>query len=146
MKGKRQIFLNVTQEQMLALLTFCIYIHRDVKRSQELYPTAIRLYLHFSISILNLKKGISEHKTGTFLHSIRLMGTIFVFCFAFKLDSFFLIVFKHWSVLKSRPSLLDLQQPPILTPIQTLFSNTDTKQNFFLQTISTTYQKSQAAS
>lgn len=99
MKEKRQIFLNVTQEQMeLALLTFCIYIHRNVKRSQELYPMATRLHLHFSVSILNLKKGISEQKNRNFLHSTRLMGTMFLFCFVLFQNRFLnFIVFKHWS-------------------------------------------------
>jgi hypothetical protein len=51
-------------------------IHRNVKRSQELYPTATRLTASspLSVSILTVKKEI----TGTFLHSVTLTGAIFV--------------------------------------------------------------------
>lgn len=109
MKEKRQIFLNVTQEQMeLALLTLCIYIHRNVERSQELCPMVARLHLHFSVSILNLKKRISEQKNRNIFEFHQTYGDDDFVLFCFKMDSLILQSLNTGVVLKCKPSTLYL--------------------------------------
>lgn len=77
----------------LAFFVFCIYIHRDVKRLQELYPMAARRCVSPFFCFHPTFKESVNIRTETFLHSIRLLGTIFEGFF--KIDSFILIVFKH---------------------------------------------------